>query len=238
MKNKLYRIHRALAIILLFMVGCAKPGSLLEGAGALVLVKGERVVEVEPNAELAVSWSVDGQFYGCWARGKGEEVPVMVRLVEANVDFVRVRAEAWRQVEDLPWSYLRAPGLQVAARSGEYERPTVSIPVEQIAEVQVFATERRSTGWAGLSRDNIVAGVLGGAGVGGIAVGADRHIAAEEDLNRNDFWTDERAFRIVSISTAIGAVAYPAYKALWPQVRSQLRETHRMAEGWRIEVRH
>ena len=132
------KIQSILAITLLILTGCAKPGPLLEGVGTLMLVKGERVVEVENDVELAISWSVDGQYYGSWARGRDGEVPVMVRLVEANAGFVRVRAEAWKSVELLPWSYLRAPGIKVAARSGRYERPTVSIPVEEIDEVQVF----------------------------------------------------------------------------------------------------
>ena len=68
-------------------------------------------------------------------------------------------------------------------------------------------------------------------------MGADRHFVFAEELNRDDYWTDERAFKIVGISTAIGAVAYPAYQALWPKARSRLKETHRIAEGWRIEVR-
>ena len=224
-------------IVLIALVGCAKPGPILDGVGALLLVKDGRAVEVEKGAELAISWVVDGQYYGCWARGRNGERAVMVRLVEANAGFVRVRAEAWKKVEDLPWSYLRAPGLKVAARSGQYERPTVSIPIEQIEEVQVFVTRRKPEGRAGLTRANLVAGALGGAGIGGIAVGADRHFAAEEDLNREDFWTDERAFRIVGLSTGVGAVAYPTYKALWPKARSELKETHRISEGWRIEVR-
>ena len=155
-----------------------------------------------------------------------------VRLVEANADFVRVRSEAWKSVEHLPWSYLQASGIKVAARSGRYERPTVSIPVEQIDEVQVFARVRRPRGRDELSPANVAAGALGG-----LAVGADRHLVSEPDLNDGDIWTDERAFGAVGISAAVGAVAYPAYRALWPRGRSRLAAAYRMDEGWRVEVR-
>ena len=231
------KIQSILAIPLLILTGCAKPGPLLEGVGSLMLVKGERVVEVEKDVELAIFWSVDGQYYGSWARGRDGEVPVMVRLVEANAGFVRVRAEAWKSVEHLPQSYLRVPGLQVAARSGGYERPTVAIPIAQIEEVQVFEQVRQPKGRGGLSRANVVAGALGGAGVGGIAVGGDRLFLYGEELHKDEYWTDERALEIVGISTVVGAVVYPAYQVLWPKARSRLQETHRIAEGWRIEIR-
>jgi hypothetical protein len=162
---------------------------------------------------------------------------VTVRLVEANAGFVRVRAEAWKSVEHLPWLYVRAPGLKVAARSGDYERPTVSIPIEQIEEVQVYARQRRPKGRAGVSRANVVVGALRGAGVGGAAAGADQVFVYEEDASQKEYWTDERALAIVGISALTGAIVYPAYKALWPRAQSRLKETHRMAEGWRIEVR-
>jgi hypothetical protein len=88
-----------------------------------------------------------------------------------------------------------------------------------------------------LSQANVAAGALGGAGVGGLAVGADRHLVSEPDLNDGDIWTDERAFWAVGISAAVGAVAYPAYRALWPRGRSQLAAAYRMDEGWRVDVR-
>ena len=173
-------------IAMLACAGCARPGALLEEAGGLLLVRGDEAVEVERDAELAIAWTAGGAQYATWARQRDGEKPVTVRLVQANADFVRVRSEAWKSVEHLPWSYLQASGIKVAARSGRYERPTVSIPVEQID---------------------------------------------------GEIWTDERAFWAVGISAAVGAVAYPAYRALWPRGRSRLAAAYRMDEGWRVEVR-
>ena len=224
-------------IALLACAGCARPGPLLEEAGGLVLARGDEAVEVERDAELAIAWTAGGAQYATWARQRDGEKPVTVRLVEANADFVRVRSEAWKSVEHLPWSYLQASGIKVAARSGRYERPTVSIPVEQIDEVQVFARVRWPRGREELSQANVAAGALGGAGGGGLAVGADRHLVSEPDLSDGEIWTDERAFWAVGISAAVGAVAYPAYRALWPRGRSRLAAAYRMDEGWRVEVR-
>ena len=133
-------------IALLACAGCARPGPLLEEAGGLVLARGDEAVEVERDAELAIAWTAGGAQYATWVRQRDGEKPMTVRLVEANADFVRVRSEAWKSVEHLPWSYLQASGIKVAARRGRYERPTVSIPVEQIDEVQVFARVRRPRG--------------------------------------------------------------------------------------------
>ena len=97
-------------IALLACAGCARPGRLLEEAGGLVLARGEEAVEVERDAELAIAWTAGGAQYATWVRQRDGEKPMTVRLVEANADFVRVRSEAWKSVEHLPWFICRRRG--------------------------------------------------------------------------------------------------------------------------------
>jgi len=222
-----------------YLPGCAGPQRLLSDAGQPVLMKGGQRVVLEGKDRLLIRWKTDGRELVTKAVVADRDSSIAVRIVEADEQTVRVRADVWKKLEDVPRGYFEA-GIRVTGGSGRRGRPVVNVPLEDIEEIVLCKRRLTTADWAGFSRRNATVGALGGFTFGAVVAGADE-IAFRENSERSDSWPPmlrgNEALVATAVTTATGAVMYPLYRALWPRFRHQEERVFAIGEeGWRVEI--
>lgn len=219
------------------LLSCAGPQRLLSDAGQLVLVKDGQRVALKGKDRLFIRWRTDGKELFTQATADGRDSLVAVTIVEANEQIARIRADAWKELEDVPRSYSQA-GIRVTGGSGRRGKSVVNVPLGDIEEIALCERRLTTADWAGFSRRNAMVGALGGFVFGGTAAGADA-VIFQDRSHPDDPWRlrGNEALMAVAITTATGAVAYPAYRVFWPRFRQRIGTIYAIGrEGWRIEI--
>ncbi|MFH1569669.1 MAG: hypothetical protein ABIL09_16855, partial [Gemmatimonadota bacterium] len=210
------------------VAGCASPQLLLENRGDLYLARGGEEVRVAPDDELAITWRQGEAERSTADLVAAARRPLRARLVEANDQYVRVRADAWRQPHDIP-SALLGPEVQVIARSGRYKRPTLLIPTAGVTEVEIYALlpRRQRPRW----RDVAI-------GAGGGFTSCMVGFAAEP----NPLWPDQDVgtgyFLGSAAVGAAGAIVYPVYRMFRPRWSgTAVHYGTGQSDGWQLRAR-
>ena len=234
------------AILAVQMLGCASPRLLLQHPGTLHLARGDRSIEITNDRLLTIEWSADGVSHCSRAMVDGKEEPVPVRLVEASEHALRLKSDAWDQLEDIPASYRKLPDTKIIPRDtghkkfsveilsdmriipggAGHRKPTVVIPIRQIREIGIY---REIPRLARCTRKDIVTGALGAAT--GIMTGvASRHVSEPDQ--------GDEVLVGVAIGALVGGIVYPVYKFFKPQYEPE-PEVYPIDEGtgYRIEIR-
>lgn len=223
------------------LLSCAGPQRLLSDAGQPVLVKDGERVALKGKDRLFIRWRTDGRELATQAAVGGRDSLVTVMVLEADERTVRVRADAWKEMEDVPRSYFET-GIRVTGGSGRRGRPVVNVPLSDIEEIVLCERRRTMTGWADFNRRNATVGALGGFTFGAMVAGADA-VVFRENSRRDDYdlWPPRlrgnEALVATAVTTVTGAVVYPVYRVFWPRFR--LRDERVFAigeEGWRVEI--
>jgi hypothetical protein len=218
------------------LLSCAGPQRLLSDAGRPVLVKGGQRVVLKGKDRLFIRWKTDGRELITQAAVDGRDSLVAVTVVEADERTVRVRADAWKVLEDVPRGY-SAAGIRVTGGRGRRGRPVVNVPLVDIEEIALCERRLTTADWVGFSRRNAKVGALGGFAFGGmVAIDA---VVFREKSRRDDSWPlrGNEALAVTAVTTVTGAVMYPVYRVFWPRFR--LRDERVFAigdKGWRVEI--
>jgi|APSaa5957512622_1039677.scaffolds.fasta_scaffold07903_3 hypothetical protein len=223
-----------------YLPGCARSQRLLSNAGQLVLVKdGERVV-LKGKDRLFIRWKTDGQELATQAAMDGRDSLVAVMVLEADERTLRVRADAWKRLEDVPHVY-SAAGIRVTGGKGRRGRPVVNVPLSDIEEIALCERRLTTADWAGFSRRNATIGALGGFAFGAMVAGADE-VVFREKSRRDDYdflplLRGNEALVATAVTTVTGAVMYPVYRVFWPRFHQHDERVFAIGEErWRVEI--
>jgi hypothetical protein len=205
-----------------------------------VLVKNGQRTELKEKDRLFIRWKKDGRELVTQAVAADRDSSIAVRIVEADERTVRVRADSWKELKDVPRSYFEA-GVRVTGGSGRRGKPVVNVPLEDIEEIVLCKRRLATADWAGFSRRNATVGALGGFAFGALVAGADE-VVFREKSRRDDYdflplLRGNEALVATAVTTATGAVMYPVYRVFWPRFRQRSERVFAIAdEGWRVEI--
>jgi len=158
----------------------------------------------------------------------GEGMPVGVHVAGADEQYIHVKSEGWKNLEDIPRNYLKLKEIRITAGK-KGRNPVVAIPLRQIREIGVYEGVKPPI-LSRFSKKDIFIGALGGASV---VMGGSVSASIPPGSGR-----DDEILTAFAIGAAGGAIAYPAYKTLNPR-REQDLTIYPIddREGWRIEIR-
>lgn len=215
----------ALGTACLLVVNCAAPRRVLLNPGDVYLTHGSGEIRIRPDNPLTIQWEANGTIYTTAEATSASNQRVLVRLVEANGHFLRVRSEAWKDMDDIPIAVRDRSGIRVTAGSGRHKHPIAAIPVDSITAIGVCDRLPR------LERS-------GPRDVpSGIAVGVTWGMMAAAALTPPER-PDARQALIGTVAAGLaGAVVYPIWQMLRPKHRIQPVEYTIDAATYRLEIR-
>ena len=204
-------------IFALLFSGCSQRQSLLHQAGPIALVSQYHTQDIESDDRVAIKWSINDRSDSTRAVIGVDEQPVPVYIIEANREALRLQADSWEGLADLPVSYRYTSAIKIVPPSKRNKRPTVVLPIRYIREISLYEERRPTSPAAAFKLKNIGKGALGGFAVGASLSMMPTDLSNKEWRSEPNLFTDaEEALVVSTIATATGAIFYPVYKMFRP----------------------
>ena len=233
------------SVSVLLCMGCSHSRFVLHDPARGGSAEDRPRVEVSSKDRLSIFFRADGGIDSTCAVEDGDNKPVTVNAIEADMGYLLLSSEEWKTVRQIPRRYISMSGLRVRSPNSVHDEPTVALPLASIEEIRI---EDRDLRWSSVPErlEEVPRWFLQGAVGGFTAVGSflyqdrwkrDREVAAASSNHWNPWDRDDREFLLAAsvVGGVGGAVLYPAARLFWPESRKTWRSYRPRGQGFRLE---